>query len=324
MGPEGIVEGPPVTPPLHGLLDTAIKASDAAGVRWQGGFTFSPEMCSNGGIWVPCVTEVPDPEGSGDDELITQVKDLDDTETGDITFHPYQVWDEKACSSFGFLDTDYKGIALRRLEASQHKQVEHEFWTGAKMNFDGSPYLNMSLVNSVSAASILNPGWEAGEGTLQAVSPKVALRLLTQGLANCNSGSRGMMHATPYLAELWAEEGYIQEVGGKLMTRTRGNLVVSGGGYPGTGPNILEDSEIDPIPTGSGEVWVYATGMVQTRLGEIVYLPDENEIHEALSRRTNDILYRAERFAAAVWDDCCTLAVLVDVCSDNCTTEIVD
>ncbi len=41
------------------------------------------------------------------------------------------------------------------------------------------------------------------ERTDTAVGPRVALALLQQGLANCGVGSRGMIHATPYLANLW-------------------------------------------------------------------------------------------------------------------------
>jgi len=317
LGPDAIVEPIEATPPLHGLLDTAREARDPAGTRWEMGFTFAPWACSNGGVWVPCQDRVDEGLGLGGSGSGSGEQTKDSGEAGDlIEFVPFVVWDERTCNTLGFRTIDYKGQAVRRLEASQHKQVEYEFWTGAQMNqaelADGSPVANMSLTNSVSLDQIVNPGTAQNPTP---VSLKTSLRLLAQALANCAQGSRGMIHATPYVAEAWADEGYIKEEGGRLMTMTRGNLVVDGGGYPGTGPSVLT---VDPAVADSDLVWVYATGMVEWRLSEIMTVPDENEIREALDRRINKIEYRAERFAAAVWDDCCTFAVLVDVCAGGC------
>lgn len=317
LGPDAIVEPIEATPPLHGLLSTAIEARDPAGTRWEMGFSFAPWACSNGGVWVPCETVVEEGiglggSGSGSGEQVKASGAAEDF----VTFVPFVVWDERTCDPKTFQVVDYRGQAVRRLEASRHKQVEYEFWTGLQMNQatlpNGAPVSNMSLTNSVGLDQILNPG---PAQTPTPVALNTALRLLTQALANCAQGSRGMLHATPYVAEAWAEEGYIKEEGGKLMTLTRGNLIVDGGGYPGTGPNVLL---VDPASSNPDLVWVYATGMVNWRLSEIMAIPDENEIREALDRRINEVTYRAEQFAAAVWDDCCTFAVLVDVCAGGC------
>jgi hypothetical protein len=99
-----------------------------------------------------------------------------------------------------------------------------------------------------------------------------------------------------------------------LMTRTRGSLVVSGAGYPGTGPAVVEDgSDIPPVD----QAWVFATGIVNYRLGRPKLVPGADEMPEtiaqAISDRINQVTYRAERAAATVWDPCITVAVLVDM-----------
>jgi hypothetical protein len=91
----------------------------------------------------------------------------------------------------------------------------------------------------------------------------------------------------------------------RLLTRSRGDVVVSGAGYD---PLIGPFAAVPPIA--STEAWVYATGMVDVRLGEPMLYPDT--MAEALDRATNTVTYRGERTAAVNPDGCCMFAVLVD------------
>jgi hypothetical protein len=236
--------------------------------------------------------------------------------TVDVFFDPYIVEVPYGCSSFGWEATDYERRALDQLELGKSKAIEYEFWTGAK-----NP-MNQSLVRGTPNDDdhILNPG---GAAAPVPVSPGVALILFAQALSNCASGLRGVIHATPALMERWlnltavntsSKDGGCLALGdladliaGECVTTTpaRGDLIVGGTGYPGTGP-------LGQPPPGPNEVWAYATGMVNLRIGEPMLIPPT--LDEALNRQTNDIEFRGEVTAAATHDGCCSFAVLVDLC----------
>lgn len=216
----------------------------------------------------------------------------------EVTYEPFIIEVPYTCSSFGFQAAEYEKRALRQLMATMHKALENEFWTGSI-----NPS-NPSLVGSTpnDDAHILNPG---GAAAPVAVSPGVALMLLSQALANCGSGGRGMIHATPALVERWVNLPAVQCNDKLITTRARGDIIVNGSGYPGTGP------EGQPTP-GPNEVWAYATGMVNLRLGDPEVYP--KEFSEAFDRGTNTVTYRGEIVASAVHDLCCSFAMLVDLC----------
>lgn len=216
----------------------------------------------------------------------------------EVTYEPFIIEVPYTCSSFGFQAADYEKRARRQLMATMHKALENEFWTGS-INPN-----NLSLVGSTpnDDAHVLNPG---GAAAPVAVSPGVALMLLSQALANCGSGGRGMIHATPALAERWVNLTAVQCNDKLITTCARGDIIVNGSGYPGTGP------EGQPAP-GPNEVWAYATGMVNLRLGDPEVYP--KEFSEAFDRGTNTVTYRGEIVASAVHDLCCSFAVLVDLC----------
>jgi hypothetical protein len=88
-----------------------------------------------------------------------------------------------------------------------------------------------------------------------------------------------------------------------LRTRSREDIVIVGAGYPGTGPFG------QPAPSGT-ELWAFATGMVDVRLGDPMIYPQT--FSEALDRHTNTVVFRGEQTAAVVHDGCCSFAVLID------------
>lgn len=208
------------------------------------------------------------------------------------------------CTTYSRMTWDeYRRLALENLELGESKALEAEFWSGAK-----NPS-NPSLVHSTpnDDAHILNPG---GAAAPVAVNPTFALMLLAQALANCGTGAQGMIHATAALAERWSGQYEISPTGQAvdnkvLITRGRGDIIVDGAGYPGTGP-------FGQPPPAPNEAWAYATGIVNVRLGEPQLYPET--LAEALDRATNTVTVRAEVSAAAVWNLCCTFAVLVDLC----------
>lgn len=128
-----------------------------------------------------------------------------------------------------------------------------------------------------------------------AVSPAVGLSYLEDAIGA--TGKQGMLHATPGVVSQWFE-GERQET---PLTTVNGSRVVSGGGYAGATPSGESDAA-------AGQAWVYATGPVEVRLGEVAVM----DIKEVLDRSNNDVTFRAERYVLATWDTQLQAAVLVD------------
>lgn len=244
-------------------------------------------------IQVPGVPELSPPD----------VKKDYDGDQSPLQYQPFVVEVPYTCSSWGFEANDYRGKALRQLAAGTGKAVEREFWTG-----ELNP-ANINLRFWTPAANIVNPG---GWAAPVAVNVALGLALLEQALASCATGSRGMLHAPPVVVQRMAQWYLIDDDSGcdndedcRLLTRSRGDIVVAGAGYdPLVGPFAAV-----PAPAAT-EAWVYATGMVDVRLGEPMIYPET--MAEALDRATNTVTYRGERTAAVNPDGCCMFAVLVD------------
>ena len=225
-----------------------------------------------------------------------------DGDQSPLQYQPFVVEVPYTCSSWGYEANDYRGKALRQLAAGTGKAVEREFWTGE---------LNVANINLrwwTPAANIVNPG---GWAAPVAVNVALGLALLEQALAGCATGSRGMIHAPAVVVERMGQWYLIDDDPGcdedecRLLTRSRGDVVVSGAGYD---PLVGPFAAVPPI--GATEAWVYATGMVDVRLGEPMIYPET--MAEALDRATNTVTYRGERTAAVNPDGCCMFAVLVD------------
>lgn len=165
--------------------------------------------------------------------------------------------------------------------------------------------LTFNDTGSVAPAGAL-PTANSTAAAWTAMGAQDGLAALVGALGACGPGSRGMIHAPSLVAEVWGEANSIDRVNNKLETKTGGNYVVAGGGYPGTGPAGVIGSQAAPA---AGLSWVYATDIIQVRLSDITIVPDN--FGEALDRRTNFVTYRAERYAATSSAGCCTFAVLV-------------
>lgn len=273
--PAAVVNGPALTPAAHSLVASATVLTEPND-RWELGFSFTPEGCSEMIAFNDCWVD-------GGGTIVTGKSDPDRLDV--IDYWPVTLELAVACASTGLTTLDFPGRAQRLAEAATSKALEREFWTGETI--PDNPHL------AASGATIL--------GSSSAQQPIVALGMLNEALGDCATGGRGMIHAPGLAATFWSE--YVTDEGQRLVTKVRHNVVVVGGGYPGTSP-----AGAAPV---AGTEWVYATSMVAVRLSAIKILPDT--IGEALDRRTNDLTYRAERSAAAIWDGCCHFAVLVDV-----------
>jgi hypothetical protein len=338
------VSPPAPAPADHTLVESALDVTEATVSRqgitglepWGAGFMFEPESCGQGVVWSAC-----DP--------LNPVKTIGATPTGRGHI-PMVIVGGWKCNATAWQVKDFKGHATRNLNAITSPQLEAELWTGAQAAKTAmAARLNMSLttpdpVNPGTGVTILN-------GTLAnptPTSPRAALSLLQQGLANCGVAGRGMVHATPYLAELWkggymadpmifpdaqyrrmlgadvqaeiARAGGLQAPGGgaqpqdehHVLMATRGTIIVAGAGYPGTGPAGAGHQTPE-----TNRQWAFGTGIVDIRLGGVRTYPDADtmarDVGDGMTRNTNLVEYRAERYGAAVFDPCCVVAVYVDL-----------
>jgi hypothetical protein len=294
MAPYAVVDPPPATPPPHGLRDSARRITGDSG-RWEAGVEWVPEACIGLGGWTPYC--------NGDDQVEMPAHVTNPPENPECQQSaPVMITVTWEGPSLGSNVRDDEGRLIRQLEAGTSKAMERE------LEIDPYGTGNFALANST-PTDVVSP-FDGVSGVLSAtaVSPSQAIAMLSQALASASLGSRGMIHAPIWLAELWAgREGLVTD-GPRLVTRTRGDVVVAGSGYSGTGPTA---SPGNPAYPPVGQVWAYATGMVEYRLGEPTV--DSEGLGQALDRKQNLLAYTAQRTLVMTVDECITVAVLVDL-----------
>ena len=282
MPPKQAVNAPPAVPPLLSLLSMAdVIENNNPDLRWEAGFSYEPEACGGSDS-----TGVDDPCNVGEQTVVLGPEFVD--------VEPFLIYAGDSCSTIGAATRDWKGRARRKLAACESNLIESELWRGTQARLAG--WTNKWLAHP--DADDLSPGVP--------VSALQALACLEQGLAECNCGSQGMIHATPQIVTLWAAQNLIIRDGRQLTTHL-GTLVVPGSGYDGSGP---APTELDaPVAAANGSVWAYATDIVHVRLGSANVVP--STMDEAVDRLSNLATFRAERIVSATWD-CCHLAIAID------------
>lgn len=276
------VNAPPAGPPRVGLLVSArdplsnpSSPADRNG-DWRNGFAYDPELCSTGYITSACNP------GANDRAL--------GATPADVEWDPYVIGAGVKCSTFGHRARDWPGQARRALQAVAEFQVSRELWTGVQAAAEGLPNRFLADVDNVDILT------EEG-----AVGLTHGLACLEQYLSDCNAGQRGMIHATWQVVTHWMRFGLIER-SGSLLTTVHDTIVVPGAGYDGTDPNGN---------VGDGNVWAYATGMVDVRRDSDVDLFGLPE--DTIDRNLNDVEVRAEQLAVASWDGCCHAGIRLDV-----------
>lgn len=280
--PRASVDGPSAAPPRLGLVAQAptIIGNDQ---RWQGGYAYLPESCGAAtGTADPC-------------ESAARTVQRADANPDVVAVEPFVVWAADTCTALAAGGRDFEGRAKRLLNASQSKQVEAEFWSGAQSIESG--FNNPRLANDEDS-NVVNL-------TDAAVSPTEALGCLEQGLADCMAGGRGMIHATMATVTHWVALNLVRREGNQLLTYLD-TIVVPGAGYDGSGP-------LNNNPAVDDSAWAYATEMVQVRLGDVDV---SSRIDGFDNDMQNTITVFAQRLAAVDWSGCCHLAaeVIVPLC----------
>lgn len=309
------VVAPSYLPPLHGLLASVPPTPDEPGSRWLTGLAMEPEgyieVDTIPGVW--CGSDYADVVG----------EKPADPPPDSVQYHPFQLVVSYSCK-IGRTGAERRDKVRRALELGASKAIEHELWTGMISDLSDTENMRLAVAGtggggSLSATDrevVVNPGYLSTSilSTVTPVSLQTGISVLSQALADYGPGSKGMIHMASRAGEFGAMRGFFVEDRQILRTRSRGDIVVVGAGYPGTGPGGDEPEE--------GQTWIHATGMVQVRRSDLVMLPETDA--EAVNRRTNEWTVRAEQAAAAYWDGQFQASVLVDLSlgSDDFANEV--
>jgi hypothetical protein len=275
----------PVDPPeasaaSFGLVNsgTLVKESDD---HWQGGFAYPNHLCRT------TITNV-----NPIDSTKTSVVHAEVTGKDIVQYVPFVIDAADTMSTIGWKVEDLRDRLRKQLELCTQKAVEREFWTGALAQAS-SWTTNQYLAAGNTAVTNITP--IAGP-----VAAKTGLAMLEEALGSEGCGLNGTIHGTRGAISsliVFMERG--GEDGDTLYTPL-GNMVIAGSGYTGTSPT-------GAAPT-AGQSWLYATGPVSVRLGDIQIFPDNDD---RFNTSINNVEVRAERYAAATWSGCAVYAINV-------------
>jgi len=216
----------------------------------------------------------------------------------------FTVYEEIDCAPIGdFWDRGLE-LARRALDENEQYLVEAAIWSGTAAGQTlVYPHLAANAVVqntseplsqvTLQTAAVVVTG-SAGIG----VSPARGLGLLEAGGYGCYRGA-GVIYAPVLAVPSLVNQGMLYHDGETLRT-INGSYVISGSGFPNTGP----DGSAAP----AGTAWLYFTGRPFIYRGVVKSFMRE----ESLDRNTNTLKAIAERTYLFGWD-CCHYAVLINV-----------
>jgi hypothetical protein len=278
-----LIDLPTVFTPLpHGLWDT-VQTPSPDSVHWQNGVTWI-ERCPTGDTtYDECLSVT----GTGNPPAPPAKTPNVEQELRGAT--PVTVIAEFQCGPVGLGEA--QTVAQDALARVEQHQLETAFWTGLAAD------QSVVFPHLAADAEVTD-----GEVVLQTTASPVvtgadvatALGALEQNLADCYKG-QGLIHiprsALPTLAA-WKLARVDDD--GRLVT-PGGNLIVAGGGYPGTGP--------DGSTPADGTTWMYATGAAFGYRSNVFF----TQVRDSLNRATNTLRMQAER-TYLIGFECCHLA----------------
>jgi hypothetical protein len=278
-----LIDLPAVFTALPGGLWDSVQTPAPDSVHWQQGVTWVEHCPTGDTTYDECLAVT----GTGaPPEPPAKTPNIDQTYRGAT---PFTVIAEFECTPIGVGGA--QTIAQDALARIEQHQLENAFWTG--LAADQSvvfPHLG-------AAAEVVD-----GDVVLQPVATPVvtgadvaaAFGALEQELADCYKG-QGLIHvpraAVPTLA---AWNLARPDDRGRLVT-PNGNLIVTGGGYPGSGP--------DGAAAAAGTTWIYATGAAWGYRGDVYF----TQVRDSLDRASNTLRMQAER-TYLIGFECCLLA----------------
>ena len=289
--------------------------------HWEMGFTWMSDGCATGGCYPQCVEC---PEEGVDPEIFKEIN----ASVDEVVCRPYTIYVRDCCGT-----KDYRTQAkLGSMEERMRRKLLQARGPALECFFAGG-----SCNEELTKVDICDPDGEPAavpecalingtcpEEITTALSPCDALCALVDSLCGCPTGI-GMIHAPSYLVGKWHACGMLEsfevdfardygiegDTGGTrrlLRECVGGNIVVSGCGYNGIGPDGTGQAESECL------VWAYATSMVCLSYGDI-------SVYQSIDPATNLECVIAEQTVAATFDPCCHVAIPVNLCgSELCSS----
>lgn len=293
----GYAESAPVEPALYGLLSPAAHVVNETDIHWENGLDYE-SLLDSAGIELTSIcagiTSVPAVTGSG---------------APSRSYFPFTVTTKFKCSTMSLKPDEVREIADDFLKVAVQFGLEYEFWTGslakeaeATTSYDEvvkGPYPNRYLSNA--SAALLTSGTTG-------VKARHALALIEQAIDKDNIGVRGTIHMSALVASALNIKPQRGDNENGYVVTNRGNYVVIGSGYTGSGPTGTPALD-------ANEAWIYGhAGRVTVHLGEKYLVPDN--VAQAVNSKINTTEYYASQVVGATWPTGTVYAALVDLSLD--------
>jgi hypothetical protein len=289
----------PFTPALYGLLDTATELPELDR-HWQQGFTWEPLCASGFSTYAQCLVVVDSSDVPSSEDVPEPPEKEASTDWSVRGATPFAAVAEVDCSPASGPER-IRARANQALIRSEGRTVEAAFWTGLAGG-QGVVWPHLAA-----ASDLTEPG--AGGALLQpavdvlnsgaATELVTGLALLESALGDCYDGV-GTIHVPRVLVPIMSWLSLITTRAGQITTQL-GTKVAAGRGYPGTSPTGTDGGD-------SGVQWIYATGEVFYRRGEVF----QPTTVESFDRSRNTVRAVAERPYVIGWD-CCLLGIPIAI-----------
>lgn len=236
--------------------------------RWEGGIEWQTEACGTTGYW-PGPCSATAPDP--DEKQFTLGRAVFESD-------PFVVYSGFTCQLLG--SEDAKAIVGRQFALAEAFGIEKAFWEGAVDQTGLAGYADIDVLPEAATLTAAVGALERAIGTTYHGTPTI--------------------HAPRQVGAYAAERGLLIRDGSVARTPLD-SLWAFGRGYdPAVGP----EGESTP----AGAMWLYATGAVTLRQGDIITSPPT--LAASVDRTTNMVTVLAERLNQLQWD-CAVVAVPV-------------
>lgn len=271
-----------------GILSPATDVVEDTSGNWLGNFIYEvPDARVQSDNWLVI--------GGADRTGVTAVQSPNGMNYR--SYFPFEVRASIEYSTMGLPHDEVLAQAKRALDVVTQKSIEFEFWNGdiAKKITDANDNRYLAHNTAVDVTPVPGTG----------VKLRYGQALLEGALGSATIGSAGVLHAPWEVASVM--KLHHGGTGSQQFLETHiGNKVVAGSGYTKRGPGGVDAP--------AGMAWVYATGPVTVKLGEIQIVPEK--LSQAVDSSINNIAYYADRPAAVTWSTSNLYAVLIDLTLD--------
>lgn len=267
--------------PEVGLIHSAEKPPAGEGNQWQNGLAWRPERCFQTTGFSPCGDDLTAPLGNAN--------------TGVVYYVPNAFRVTDTCSTMsGPPDPDR---VRRMVDAATSFRAARELWNGAisTANPYSIPGPTGGTIGGQVNQYLASASAQLAEGG--SYTPQQALGILEDRAGRAAHGQRLFIHMSPMVLPLL--ENVLRRVGNRILTMND-SVVVADPGYLGTFTGGIGGT--------TAEQYMYATGPVTLRLGDIVVYDQDIE---RIDRSVNTQIDVGERVFAATFDPCVHYAILV-------------